>query len=59
MFRSLMSNLNYRQFVAEIGQIGSMPPGEAAPFFNALAPLIRQMTATGLGTLIHSHLFTS
>jgi hypothetical protein len=54
-----MSNLNYRQFVAEIGQIGSMPPGEATPFFNALAPLIRQMTATGLGTLIHSHLFTS
>jgi hypothetical protein len=45
-----MSDLNYQQFAAEIGQIVSMRQGEAVPYCNALAPLILHMTATGLGT---------
>ena len=45
-----MSDLNYQHFIAEIAQIGSMPPEEAKPFLNVLAPLISHMTATGLGT---------
>jgi hypothetical protein len=45
-----MSNLNYQQFIAEIAQIGSMPPEAAMPFINVLAPLISHMTTTGLGT---------